>query len=388
MLPPALPVRYLLNPRAEPLSGYGHDQRQILNLRAHEVAFRHISSWPGYEPTPLRALPGLAAALGVASLRAKDEGLRLGLGSFKALGGIYGVQRAVLEFLEPRVDLGALPMEDLSRGRMAPHLEDLTVACASAGNHGRAVARGAAMFGCSSVIFLPVSTSRHRVRAIEALGARTVPVAGTFDDAVSEAAEVADRNGWTVVADTTFPGYLDPPRHIMQGYTVLAREALEQVPEGELPTHVFLQAGVGGLAAAVTGHFWEDLGSRRPRVVVVEPSEADGLLEAALLDQPTPSRGSLQTSMECLACRTVSDPAWTILRSGADAFMTISDDTAGEAVELLGKGMEGDPPIPTQPSGAAGLAGVIAAHFEPTLASPLSLGPTSRVLIIVSEGPP
>jgi len=349
MLPFVLPIRYLLNPRANPSLPYGPVQQEVLNREAHSAAFQEISSWAGYAPTPLRELGGMA----------------------KALGGIYGVFRVLQAHLVQESGLSS----------------DFTVTCASVGNHGRAVARGAEMFGCRAVVFLPFHTSPHRVEAIEKLGARTVPVEGSFDDAVVMAAREGERNGWSVVADTTFPGYQDVPRYIMQGYTVMAKEVLEQLPGALLPTHIFLQAGVGGLAAAVAGHFWDNLGERRPRVVVVEPAEADCLFESALGTVPAPSIGSLRTSMDCLACREASGLAWKILEEGADAFLTIPDFAAEEGVKLLAQGQSGDLSLLTQPSGAAGLAGLIAASFEPTLAAPLGLGEDSRVLVIGSEGP-
>ena len=365
MIPQVPPVRYFLNPRAGPALPYGPDLSAILNADAHERAFREISSWPGYAPTPLRGLGGLARRLGVQSLWYKDESTRLGLGSFKALGGIYGVCRAI--------------QEGVTRS---------TVTCASVGNHGRAVARGAAMFGCRAVIFLPARTPPGRVEAIRNLGATVVPVDGTYDDAVVQAAQEAKEHGWTVVSDTAYPGYEDIPRHIMQGYTVMVREALAQFPAGTMPTHVFLQAGVGGLAAAVTAHLWETLGRDRPRVVVVEPHEADCLLESALAMGPAPSRGSMSTTMECLACRNPSTLAWIVLKEGADAFLTVPDQAAEDTVAILGHGMGGDPPIRTQPSGGAGLTGLMAAAHQPALVDALDLGNESRILVFGSEGPP
>ena len=387
MLPSVLPIRYFLNPRANPSLAYGPDREKILNREAHEDAWGEISSWEGYTPTPLQDLSGIAGGLGIGTLWYKDEGQRLGLGSFKALGGIYGVYRVLQDFVEQETGRLGLSSRDLAAPSFAQLLSEFTVTCASAGNHGRAVARGAEMFGCRSVVFLPSHTSSHRMEAIRELGARTVPVEGTYDDAVDMAAREADRNGWSVVADTTYPGYVDVPRFIMQGYTVLVREVLEQLPEGETPTHVFLQAGVGGLAAAVTGHLWEHLGRNRPRVVIVEPAEADCLLESSLHASPTPSTGMLRTSMDCLACRNVSALAWEILAEGADAFLTIPDYAAAAAVDTLRRGTGGDSVVRTQPSGAAGFAGLIAANFEPTLAGPLGLGKASKVLIIGSEGP-
>lgn len=387
MFPFALPIRYLLNPRAAPSLAYGPERARVLNRAAHAAAVREISSWTGYAPTPLLDLRGMAGRLGVETVWYKDEGARFGIGSFKALGGIYGVFRVLQAQLERETGISGIPSADLAGSRFAEFLGKVTVTCASAGNHGRAVARGGEMFGCRSVVFLPSNTPHHRLEAIEALGARTVSVDGSYDEAVAVAAREAERKGWLVVADTTYPGYENVPRHIMQGYTVIAGEVLEQLPPGLLPTHVFLQAGVGGLAAAVTGHFWEHLGAGRPQVVVVEPAEADCLLESALRARPSPSTGHLNTSMECLACRTVSPLAWRILEEGADAFLSIPDFAAEAMVETLGRGLSGDPPVLTQPSGAAGLAGLLLATFEPTLSGPLGLGKDSRVLIIGSEGP-
>jgi len=336
----------------------------------------------------MRSLPGLARRIGIETLWYKDEGKRLGLGSFKALGGAYGVFRALQDLVEREMGEveGGLGLP--SDPQIRELLSQVTVTCASAGNHGQAVARGAEMFGCRAVIFLPARTSPPRIQAIEALGARTEMVEGSYDEAVATAAREARRNGWILVADTSSPGQEGVPIPIMEGYATLAREILDQLADHPLPTHVFLQAGVGGLAAAVSGYLWERLGAHRPRIVVVEPAEADGLLESALLGRPSASAGSLETTMDCLACRAVSLPAWVILRDAADAFLTISDPAAEEMVQILSRGMGGDQPIRTQPSGAAGLAGLVAASFEPGLAIPLSLGKESRVVVIGTEGPP
>lgn len=386
MIPQVLPTRYFLNPRAERDRPYGDGERSVLDADSNALAFREISSWEGYEPTPLLALPDLARRLGVGSLWYKDEGSRLGLGSFKALGGAYGVFQVLKRRLEADGAV-AVTSADLLGGSFNDAVRRITVTCASLGNHGRSVAWGAARFGCRAVIFLPESTAPDRVAAIEKLGALIAPVRGSYDDAVAVAARRADEEGWFVVSDTAYPGYEEIPRFIMQGYTVMAREAMAQLGEEKLPTHVFLQAGVGGLAASVAGFLWEELGARRPAVVVVEPTEADCLFETALDGRLHPSRGTLATAMSCLACRDPSTLAWRILERGADAFLTVPDYAALETAAMLARGEGGDPPIRSQPSGVAGLAGLVAAAFEPTLSGPLGLGRKSVVLVFGSEGP-
>lgn len=386
MIPQVLPVRFVLNPRGQGNPTYGPDESGILSSRAHAAAYAEISSWEGYAPTPLRELRGLAGRLGIGTLWYKDEGSRFGLGSFKALGGTYGVLKVLQEVLREAGPEG-LPSSALRSGEFRDRAQEITVTCASAGNHGRAVAMGARMFGCRAAVFLPRDTAAPRLEEIRALGAEVHLVDGSYDDAVAVVQMEAEDRGWHVVSDTAYPGYEDIPRHIMQGYTILAREALEQLPSP--PTHCFLQGGVGGLAAAVTAYTWETAGPRgKPVIVVVEPAEADCLLESALNGRWTPSRGNLQTTLSCLACRSPSTLAWPILERGARAFLSIPDFAASEMTELLAHGVDGDPPVGTQPTGAAGLTGLVAALFEPALFEPLGLGTDSRVLIIGSEGPP
>jgi diaminopropionate ammonia-lyase len=387
MIPQALPTRYLLNPYADRSEPYGPEERSILDSRMNQEAFREISSWTGYQPTPLIDLPGLARRLGIGSLWYKDEGDRLGLGSFKALGGAYGVLQVLKEEVRG-AGLGVPSSSELLAGSYQDLVRQVTVTCASLGNHGRSVARGAEMFGCRAVVFLPQGTAADRVDAIQRLGGEVETVDGSYDDALADAARRAEEEGWLVVSDTAYPGYEEIPRRIMQGYTVMAREAVGQLPEGYRPSHLFLQGGVGGLAAAITGYFWDALGSDRPVVVVVEPAEADCLMESALFGQLNPSKGNLKTALSCLACRDPSPVAWRILQTGADAFLTVADHSAEETVEMLERGVDGDPSIRSQPSGVAGLTGLISAVFEPTLAGPLGLGEESVVMVVGSEGPP
>ena len=363
------PVRLCLNRFVEPRRPYGPDEMQLLGGDEGVEARNMIGRWPGYAPTPLRHLPGLARTLGVAALHYKDEAQRCGLGSFKAVGGAYAVQRILERFKRERT-------ADPAR---------LTVTCATAGNHGRAVAWGAQQFGCSCVIFVPPVVSTARVAAIEAFGAEVRVVKGNYDDAVRCAADEARRNGWVVVSDTSYDGCVGTAREVMHGYTVLASEALEQYPCVSPLSHVFLQAGVGGLAAAVAGYLWERLGADRPQIVVVEPENADCLLRTCLAGIPQRLSGPLDTVMTGLACGEPSILAWQLLRKAADAFISIDDPSAIDCKHMLANGGWGDEPIVGGASGVAGLAGFIAAAGDPETRRNCGLTEQSSILVVGTE---
>ncbi len=341
----------LPNPLTDRTSHYDHTRREILCHEAGRRAQTEISTWPGYTSTPLHALPGLARRTGVGAVLYKDESRRFGLGSFKALGGPYGVLRALGR------ETGTETADSAAATSGVP---SVTVTCATAGNHGRAVAWGAQMHGCRSVIFIPAATSEHRAAAIAAHGAEVVRTGGDYDHAVRVAQAEADRNGWIVVSDTSYQGYQDIPRAIMQGYTVLVAEALDQLPGGRPPTHVFVQAGVGGLAAAVCAHLWEAMGPERPILTLVEPESAACYLRSGRSGRPTTVPGPFDTMMGCLACGEPSDLAWQILGPGADCFLTITDDASAITMRRLAEARGGGPAIVAGESGAAGLAGFLA----------------------------
>lgn len=362
---------FLLNPNLDRVRPYGDSERAVISLAEYRRAAREIRGWPDYHPTPLHSLPALARDLGVGRLWLKDESTRFGLASFKALGGAYGVLR-VLE-------------RELGDDRPALS-HTVTVTSATDGNHGRSVAWGARNNGCRCVIYLPEHVTERRVEEIEAFGARTVRVQGTYDEAVAQADEDARRNGWHVVSDTSYEGYREVPRWVMQGYSVMVDEILGQMPGEERPTHIFLQGGVGGLAATVCGHLWELDGGGRPILTVVEPEEADCLYQSAVAGSPSHASGSLHTVMGGLSCGEISPLAWTILRPGVDAFMTVGEARVEPLMRRLAEGRGGDPPVVAGESGVAGLTGLEAVASEPSLRSALRLGPDARVLTIVTEG--
>jgi diaminopropionate ammonia-lyase len=366
-----------------PKGPYPDALKPVLSLAAEDAARATISAWNGYAETPLVSLSALAKDSGVAGVYYKQEAGRFGLGSFKALGGAYAVFRLLSKLVAEKTGTPPSPQAILS-GAHADIVSSVTVTCATDGNHGRSVAWGARTFGCKAVIFIHETVSPGREQAIAAYGARVIRTQGNYDDSVREAARMAAEKGWHVVSDTSYPGYTDVPRDVMQGYSVMAEEAGRQL--GDLrPTHIFIQGGVGGLAAAVTAHFWETLGADAPIVTVVEPETAACLLESAVQGQPTSVGGDLETIMAGLACGEPSLIAWPILAGGATAFMAIPDEAAADTMRLLASGAAGATLVGGE-SGVAGLAGFLVAAARPEWRTALNLDEHSVVLLFGSEG--
>ncbi len=368
-----LPYRLFVNPR------FGSSRIASLPDAGFQCAKAQITTWDGYEITPLRDLPGLAQQAGLGAIRLKDEAIRFGLGSFKALGGAYGVACVLAAALARHgIPLRTLSAE-LANGRYRHVTKGITVTCATDGNHGRAVAWGARRFHCGCVIFVHGGVSQGRVDAIARYGAEVRQVPGTYDDAVREAARQAAANGWFIVSDTSWSGYSEVPLQIMQGYRLMADEAADQWT-GERPTHVFVQAGVGGVAAAVSVQMRARF-EPAPELIVVEPDRAACLLASAELGQPTAIPGNLDTLMAGLACGEPSPVAWQELDHGAAAFMAIPDEAAVACMRLLaGFGIVGGE------SGVAGLAGCLLAVADPAARELLGLDTSSRVLTFLTEG--
>ncbi len=308
---------------------------------------------PAHAATPLRDLPALAAALGVARLWLKDESARMGLGSFKALGAAHAIaQEAVATgAADPGAALG---------GRV--------FVTASAGNHGLSVAAGARIFGARAVVYLAETVPAAFAGRLAARGAEVVREGTDYEASMAAAARAAAENGWTLLSDSSWPGYSDMPLRVMEGYLQLAAEAVAAMPAP--PDHILLQAGVGGLAAAVAAHARAALGDA-PQIVVVEPENARPLLESIRAGGVVEAPGA-PSCMGRLDCKEPSLIALNGLARDADLFVTISDAEAEETAALLaGHG------LPTTPSGAAGLAGL----------RRLDLPADASVLVILSEGP-
>ncbi|MCP5074175.1 MAG: diaminopropionate ammonia-lyase [Rhodobacteraceae bacterium] len=373
-----------LNPAASN-AGYGPRQAKVLSAGGLTAAKAVIEAWPGYQATPLFALPGLAASVGVGGLHYKDEAHRFGLKSFKPLGGAYAVARMLMRELLAR-GIEEPAVTDLLEGRFSDEVSKFTVTAATDGNHGRSVAWGARMFGCRCVIFINEAVSQGREDAIAFYGAEVRRNPGSYDDAVRKAQTVAAKEGWFVIPDTSDDPMTQAPRDVTQGYAVMASEAIEQLANVAAPTHIFLQAGVGGMAAATCAQFWQAFGKDRPKTILVEPVSACCWFESLRAGHPITIDGELDSLMGGLACGEVSRVAWEVLVEGAHAMMTLQDEAAAECMRLLANAPFGDPVIVAGESGVAGLAGFLTLAEDPAMRQAVGLDERAHVLVFGTEG--
>ena len=301
-----------------------------------------LQACPAYAPTPLKS-----TVIDSRRFWLKDETDRMKLGAFKALGGVYGVARLIERELD--INLAALAPDSLPLEKAA----SMTFVCASAGNHGLAVAAGARLFGAKARIHLARPVPKEFEERLIAKGAQVARSGDDYEQSVQAAMADAEKTGAVHLADGSWRGYTEPPRVVMEGYTVLAqelREAFER--EDDWPTHVYLQAGVGGLAAAIAYMIRRNW-ARQPRIVIVEPDAAPCLRESLRAGELTSVQGPV-SAMGRLDCKTPSLLAFEILRECADDARAISDEQAVAAVARLREAG-----IFTTPSGAAGFAAML-----------------------------
>ena len=328
-----------------------------------------LARCPIAAPTPLLDVPRLAAELDVAQLHLKDERDRMGLGSFKALGAGHVIARMAAD----RLDRPGAPA---SADELAGALEGVVFACASAGNHGLSVAASAPAFGATAVIYLSEAVSEDVADRLRARGARVLRAGRDYDASMRAVAADAQEQGWVLLSDSSWPGYVEVPAGVMEGYLAMGAEITDEL---ERPaTHVLLQAGVGGLAAAMSALLRARWG-QQPVIVVVEPAAAPALLESIRAGRPVTAHGPA-SSMGRLDCKEPSHLALGELARAADHFTTVDDDEAAATVDLLAR--HG---ITTSTSGAAGLA---ALHHAGRHREALGLDGNSRVLAIITEARP
>ena len=356
---------------------------RVLTESEFATACTEITAWEGYAATPLVSLAALAAAIGVGEVLYKDEGPRFGLGSFKALGGSYAALRVLQRVISERLGQD-VSLADLRDGKYPAKCAAITLVSATDGNHGRSLAWGCKRFGVPCRIYIHAEVSEGRAVAMQDLGADVIRIKGDYDASVGLAKREAEENGWFVVSDTSWPGYWLPPRDVMAGYGVMTKEICETMEKA--PTHVFLQGGVGGLAAGVAAGLRQFWGTASPRVVIVEPDLAACLFESGKSGNATNVKIDEETLMAGLSCGEPSALAWEILEEEVSDFLTIPERLVAPSVRLLATPLDGDPMIEAGESAIAGLAALIAARSDSALSGKLGLGANSRILLIGSEG--
>jgi diaminopropionate ammonia-lyase len=361
----------------------GDAAERIISPQAFATAREEIIQWEGYAPTPLVSLAALADKIDVAGVHYKHEGPRFGLGSFKALGGSYAAQR-VLQREVSKMTGNAVSLADIRNGIYAAECAAITLVSATDGNHGRSLAWACQRYGTPCRIYIHAEVSEGRAQAMRDLGAQVIRIDGDYDESVLLTKKEADENGWFVVSDTSWPGYTQPPTDVMSGYGVMTQEIFDTLEQ--TPTHVFLQGGVGGLAAGVVAGVRQLWGKNGPRIVIVEPELAACLFESAKTGQATNVDLHEETLMAGLSCGEPSPIAWDILVEEAEDFLTIPESIVAPTVRLLARPLGNDPMIEAGESAIAGLAALIAARQDADLSSKLGLNSASHVLLIGSEG--
>lgn len=373
----------LLNPRKADVSRAA--ELGCYTSEQADDAVARISTWPDYSVTPLRTLSGAAAELGIARLWCKDEGRRLGLASFKALGAVYASVSEVSKLLADRL-CRQISDIDLLSGVYSKELEGHFLICCTDGNHGFSVANAARRMGCRAVIYIPTGVSKGREEALRHEGAEVVRIDGIYDEAYAAVEEVAKAEpGAILISDSATPYYQDIPVLCMTGYSVMAREILAQL-DGELPTHLMLPAGCGGMAAAMMTAFHHLLGNRVPHFIIVEPLTADCVFASGLAGEPRVVDGDLETIMGGLSCAAVSHVAWPTISASTTAFLRMNDDAAVAAMRLYASPRGDDPRIVAGETGAAGLGGLLALCEDRGARALLGLDETAKVLVINCEG--
>jgi len=307
-----------------------------------------LARCPSAGETPLVEVDGFGPQVWV-----KDERGRMGLGSFKALGAAYVIAHQAAE---------------TGSGDMAAALKGHTYVTASAGNHGMSVAAGARVFGADAVVYLAETVPEDFARRLCDKGAQVVREGAEYEASMEAAAKAAGDNGWTLLSDSSWSGYFELPHRLMEGYLAMAAEAVHQMPAP--PTHIFLQAGVGGLAGACAAYFRKVWGDA-PQIIVVEPEAAPALIASIEAGKPVVTTGPV-SNMGRLDCKEPSLIALKGLARDADSFVTVTEDEASDILPVLA-GHD----LATSESGGAGLAALRL----------MGLDPDARALCILSEGP-
>ena len=342
---------------------YSFKKEQILKtLPIEEIddAFSTIKRWNGYSPTPLLNLNKLSKELNLKNIFYKDESKRFDLKSFKALGGAYAVEK-------------------ISKGN-----KDITVSTATAGNHGRSVAWGARRLGLKCKIFISEFVSDARGQAMSNLGAEVIKVKGNYEKSLMECIQQSTKNNWQIVQDVAWENYLLIPKYTMAGYSVMMKEISSEVKDKEI-THVILQAGVGGMAAAIIAGIARYL-NNIPIIIVVEPDSAACVLESIKKGKIEKIDIKRESLMGGMSCGEVSLVPWEILKNSVKYCISLPDDDIAKTMKLLGNASFSNEKIIAGENSAPGVISLIASCEDQKIKNELNLDMDSNVLVIGCEG--
>lgn len=349
-----------------------------------EVAEFH-KSFDEYEVTPLFHLKDLSKTLKIGSLLVKDESYRFELNAFKVLGASYAIGKTLAKRLKKSI--AEVPFPVLKSEEVRKEIDDITLVATTDGNHGRGVAWTAEQLNLDSVVYMPKGTTKNRLQHILDTGAQATITEYNYDDTVRWVAKESQKNQWVIIQDTAWEGYEDVPKWIMQGYSTIAREIIEQIGDKK-PTHIFLQAGVGAFAAVMTSIFIEVYSQDPPKIIIVEAAEADCFYRSIQSGKVTPVTGDLNTIMAGLACGEPNPMAWDILNSYGDIFISVPDWVTAKGMRVLGNPLSSDTRIISGESGAVGV-GVLSLlgdqEYAP-LKEALELKEDSVVICMNTEG--
>ncbi len=363
----------------------------FLSLEKAERVKAFHESFPIYKETPLRNLKNLAKELGLGSISIKDESYRFGLNAFKVLGGSFAIGNYLAKKLNRNIE--NMSYAKLISEEVRKELGDMTFVTATDGNHGRGVAWTASQLKQHSVVYMPKGSAKERLDNIKAEGAEAFILDMNYDEAVRFANKMAEEKGWIMVQDTALEGYEDIPTWIIEGYMTMGLEAYEMLKKlGEdKPTHIFLQAGVGSMAASMAGLFSSIYGEDRPIITIVEPNKADCIYRTAEANDGDIHfvKGDMNTIMAGLACGEPCTIGWDVLKNYGDNFISCPDYVAAKGMRILGAPLFGDERVISGESGAATLGCVAEIMQNPTLVwirEKLGLDENSKLLFFSTEG--
>lgn len=361
---------------------------EFIGKKEAEKAHKFHESFPMYKETPLCRLKNLASCLGVSEIYVKDESFRFGLNAFKVLGGSYAIGNYIAEKLNKSIE--NLTYDEIISEETKNKIGKLTFISATDGNHGRGVAWTAARLNQKSVIYMPKGSAEERLSNIKKEGADASITDLNYDDAVRLADKNAEKNGWVLVQDTSWKGYEKIPLNIMKGYTTMALEIYNQL-KGKKPTHIFLQAGVGSFASALTGFFADVYKDEKPVIIIVEPNEAACIYKTlnAADGKIHPVKGDMNTIMAGLACGEPVTVGIEVLRNYADYCISCDNFTAADGMRVLSSPLRGDERIISGESGAAGFGAFYQLMTDKSLKNlkeQLKIDENSSVLLISTEG--